>query len=137
MLTGISTLEKIGLPKQFGFVLLVVALSIMLAPYVGGADFGVFRIPKFPREQRTRLIIGGPIALLLSVLLFVPMWSLASGNSKEVQVIQFVISKTLLSELSEQEIDCILAGLKRSLRSGKEVPSQTGPVPLFPILPNH
>src|SRR5262249_5640476 len=61
------------LPEQFGYVLLLLALALVLSPYLAGADFGVIKIPQFKPTTTRRLRGFGPIVLLATVLLHFPL----------------------------------------------------------------
>lgn len=65
-------LRALGLPDQFGQILLLAGLVLCLAPYVHGVDFGAFKIPSFEPAVRSRLKVLGPVWLLLAVLAHVP-----------------------------------------------------------------
>jgi hypothetical protein len=80
-----STIDRIGLPHEFGVTLLVLSLILSLVPYASGADFGLFKVPKFPKPTSQRLRIIGPIALGLSILAFVPVWPSAGQDAKAEQ----------------------------------------------------
>lgn len=54
-------------------VVLTFVFILCLAPYLSGADFGLFKIPQFTDVARKRLKIIAPIFLLLSIMLFVPI----------------------------------------------------------------
>jgi hypothetical protein len=68
-----SLIKGLGLPDQFGLVLLVAGLVLSMAPYLAGVDFGIFKIPLFESSIRTRLKIIGPVWLAIAVLLHVPL----------------------------------------------------------------
>lgn len=69
-----STLQVIGIPEKFGLVLLTFALILAISPYMGGTDFGIFKVPGFSPKVARALCFLGPILLLVAVLLFVPFW---------------------------------------------------------------
>lgn len=69
-----STLTVLGLPKEFGVILLVFALILTISPYLGGVDLGIFKVPKFTGNLTWVLYFLGPILLLLFCLLFLPYW---------------------------------------------------------------
>jgi hypothetical protein len=52
----------------------VFALILSLAPYMSGADFGIFKVPFLGQQTQKRLKILGPLSLVLAILLFVPFW---------------------------------------------------------------
>ena len=79
-----STYTLLGLPDDFATVLLIVALILALSPYLSGADFGVFKVPSFSDEVRSRLRLLGPLALAGVVLLFLPVWPPSDPAASEV-----------------------------------------------------
>lgn len=87
-----STFQWLGLPQQFGAVLLTLALVFVVSPYTGGADFGIFKIPAFPAHVQHVLKILGPLIFAVCVGLFIPAWPPrreeegGAGTSAEIQV---------------------------------------------------
>jgi hypothetical protein len=65
--------ETAGVPDGLGLTLFLIALSLAMAPYWPGADFGVFRIPEFSPAWRRRLRVVGPMVLLVVVVAHVPV----------------------------------------------------------------
>ncbi len=76
----ISIFKWLGLPEPFGVVLLTLGLILTLSPYMAGADLGIFEIPSLSGETQHTLRWLGPLALLVSVILFVPLVTLRPGN---------------------------------------------------------
>ena len=76
-----SILSFLALPSEFGLILLIVALTLLLAPYFSGADFGRFKIPNFPPKTRRSLRVIGPLFLIVTVILYLPIISLAQSGS--------------------------------------------------------
>lgn len=76
-----STIETLGIPQEFGSMLLAVSLILLLMPYFFGRDFGVVKIPDCNARLRSRLKILGPIFLILCVTLFVRIWSPSLSQS--------------------------------------------------------
>jgi hypothetical protein len=70
-----STIDKLGLPQEFGLTLLTLALIASLVPYASGADFGLLKVPRFESARRKRLMLIGPLLLGLSISLFIPFWA--------------------------------------------------------------
>lgn len=69
-----STLDVLGIPKEFGVVLLTLALIPVLSPYLGGKDLGIIKIPEFSQTTAAVLRWLGPVLFVLVCLLFVPCW---------------------------------------------------------------
>jgi len=68
-----SSLSYLGLPDQFGVALLLLALVLLLSPYLAATDLGVIKVPEFNPIVKRRLRILGPIAMVGAVLLHVPL----------------------------------------------------------------
>lgn len=68
-----SVLDRMNLPDGFGYLLLVLALILTLAPWFHGQDFGLLKIPDFAPRTRRVLLLVGPLALLLAVGLHAPL----------------------------------------------------------------
>ena len=69
-----STYARLGLPLEFGVILLTLSLILLLGPYMAGKDFGTFKIPAFNSETKQVLKIIGPILFMSIVGLFIPIW---------------------------------------------------------------
>jgi len=76
-----STLQKIGIPKEFGVVLLTLALILAISPYLGGTDLGIFNVPAFSPNVTWILYFLGPILFIVAGLLFTPFWRQNSTTS--------------------------------------------------------
>lgn len=72
---GKSLFTVMGLPPEFGKYVLLLALIMLLSPYVGGADFGIFKVPSFPAAMNSTLHVLGPIGMAIAIFLFLPLWS--------------------------------------------------------------
>ena len=68
----VSIFEYLNLPAAFGVALLTFALILTAAPYLAGADFGIFKIPPITPYGKRRLQIAGPIILVACIFLFIP-----------------------------------------------------------------
>jgi hypothetical protein len=62
-----NVLDLVGLPSEFGHVLLVLSLVLALAPFFSGHDFGILKIPNFTDNAKKILKIIGPISLLVAI----------------------------------------------------------------------
>ena len=69
----ISIISKLGLPEKFGYTLLLLSLGLFLAPYFSGVDFGVVKVPALNESLSGFLLIGGPVLLLFTICLHVPV----------------------------------------------------------------
>jgi hypothetical protein len=70
----VSTLDRFGIPVQIGIFLFTLAMVFALAPYFGGLDFGVLKIPSFPPEKTRVLKRFGWQGPLLALALFLHVW---------------------------------------------------------------
>lgn len=68
-----NTLQLMGIPKEFGLVLLTLALILAISPYLGSTDLGIFKVPSFSPRVTQVLYFLGPILLFVTVLLFFPI----------------------------------------------------------------
>ncbi len=71
----VSTYDQLGLPEPLAIAFTLASLALVLTPYLPGADFGLFRVPRLEHSVARRLKILGPVLLGLCVVGFVPMWS--------------------------------------------------------------
>jgi len=68
------TLDILGIPKEFGVVVLTFVLILALSPYLGGIDLGIFKVPILNPQATWVLVYLGPVLLVLVSLLFLPCW---------------------------------------------------------------
>jgi hypothetical protein len=78
----ISTLNVLGVPEGFGELLLAFSFILLIAPYAAGADFGVLKVPDFSDIGKRQLKLWGPVALLISIVLFLPLWDSFDVNGE-------------------------------------------------------
>src|SRR5712692_5480495 len=71
-----SPYQLLGIPDSVAWLCVGVALIFALAPYLAGLDFGIFKIPTFDDRGKRRLKWIGPILIILSMVLFIPLESL-------------------------------------------------------------
>lgn len=69
-----STYELIGLPSHFANFLLIFCFLLSVSPYLAGSDFGIFQVPEFDASTKQILKVLGPVAFVLTVFLFIPIW---------------------------------------------------------------
>lgn len=67
-----NLLQILNLPDGFGYLPLVLALVLGLAPYLGGSDFGIVKIPAFEASAQRKLRVVGPCLLLTAIIVHVP-----------------------------------------------------------------
>lgn len=81
-----SIFEIIGLPNPFGVLLLSFLFILLLAPYLSGSDFGLFKVPVFSEEAKKWLKIIGPALFLIGVLSFVPLLETGKAGTTDYGV---------------------------------------------------
>src|SRR5262249_55862491 len=72
-MSRISVYKRIGIPEGLAVPLTLVALILLVAPYVGELDFGIFKIPDLGDQADTVLRWFGPILTLLAIAFFLPL----------------------------------------------------------------
>lgn len=77
-----SVISWLGIPQAFGSVLLSLSLILTLTPYLAGTDFGIFKVPDLNANSRKTFQWLGPVFLLGSCLLFVPL--IKRSNTKKL-----------------------------------------------------
>ena len=70
-----STFDLTSLPTPFGTVVLTLVLVLVLTPYLSGANVGIFRVPTLGPSAKNVLRFAGPVAMVLTVGLFIPIWA--------------------------------------------------------------
>lgn len=76
-----NTLQVIGVPKEFGVLLLTLTLILAVSPYLGGQDLGIFKVPSFSQETTWVLYFLGPVLFVVTILLFIPFWKQKVSSS--------------------------------------------------------
>jgi|GEM_PF-467549 len=115
-----STFKRIGLPTDFGVILLTLGLILFISPYMSGFDFGVFAVPEFEQEAKDKLRLFGPIVFGLMVVLFFPIWK--DGNNKRA-------SSLKKQTRASQDPIISVPNKKEDFRSSSSIPT---PLP-FPV----
>lgn len=78
-----STYAFFGVPEALATAIVLIALSIALAPWFGGLEIGPLKVPAFRNRSTLGLRVGGPAAFLVAVAGFFPLWG--SAGEEEVQ----------------------------------------------------
>ena len=68
-----SVLDRLNLPNNFGYAILLVSLALLLAPYLRGSDFGLLKVPDFQPKVRRLLVAIGPVAMIGAILIHVQL----------------------------------------------------------------
>lgn len=98
----------LGLPNEFGILLLILCLVLTLAPYFSGYDFGVIRIPTFGVRIKRRLKFIGPISLLLVFALHFPykmIWEPRNDASAIVAADMYTLHMYNVDDIAELAIN--------------------------------
>jgi tetratricopeptide (TPR) repeat protein len=106
----LSVFKYLDLPPAFGVVLLTVALALLLAPYLQGADFGSIKIPIFDIKVRNVLKVLGPVALVGCVALFLPVLPHSPPNPNFSETLTALESR---KKALDQEIERQPAGKQK------------------------
>lgn len=64
----------LGIPNEIGVTLFVVFLALSLAPYLGGLDLGILKIPKISSRQSSLFKLLGPTLLVATLICFLPIF---------------------------------------------------------------
>ncbi len=68
-----SIFAKLGIPSDFILLLIIFSFILMLAPYFSGMDFGIFMVPQFSQQTKSRLRIFGPLLFALCIIFNFPL----------------------------------------------------------------
>jgi HEAT repeat protein len=79
----ISIYKRLGIPDTLAVTLSVFCLLLLLSPYLGGTDFGIFKIPQLPQGVTGVLKWLGPVAFLLGAAFFFPLVREATAEPKK------------------------------------------------------
>lgn len=82
-LKTLSTYQKFGVPDKLINTIFVLLLILLIAPYGGGLDFGIFKVPVLPLNFENLLKWLAPFLLFIYVLLFIPFWKVAAETIQE------------------------------------------------------
>jgi len=78
-----NTFQKLGIPDNLISTVFVILLVLLIAPYAGGVDFGIFKVPIFSLGIAQYLKWIAPSLLIVYVLLFIRIWEEAAENASE------------------------------------------------------
>jgi SAM-dependent methyltransferase len=81
----ISTYKRFGVPDQLVNTIFVLLVVLLFAPYSGGFDFGIFKVPDFSLAIKQSLKWIAPSSFFVFLLLFFPFWKPDTGNGYETQ----------------------------------------------------
>ncbi len=84
-LKKVNTYQKLGASDNVIGIIFVLVLTLLLAPYVGGADFGVFKVPVFSLAIRQLLKWIAPFLLIVFILLYIKFWKADDGNTEKTE----------------------------------------------------
>ena len=56
-----------GIPDEFGVIVLTFSFVLLLTPYLSGSDFGIFKIPDLTEKINKKLKYIGPIIFILTI----------------------------------------------------------------------
>jgi SAM-dependent methyltransferase len=96
-----STFELINLPKEFGVIILIFSLILLVSPYFEGLDFGIFKVPTFKVSTKNFLKYFGPAFFIIVILLFVRIWKPAKKEKLQKQKEVESYSKFRLQSISD------------------------------------
>lgn len=77
-----SLAERIGLPEEFQTTLLLLALLLALAPYLADIKIGSLQVPRLGPQKRRLMKVLGPLVVLSSLGLVLPVSKLLPSVSK-------------------------------------------------------
>ena len=92
----LSTYDKLGLPKEVSKLIFILSIVALLAPYVGGVDFGVFKVPQFNDPITQALKIIGPVLIIIAFGCFFPVWYQSNDPAIETEDTKIEYAKQLL-----------------------------------------
>lgn len=70
----VNSYQRLGIPDNVINTALIISVVLLLAPYVGGLDFGIFKVPSFPPEIEKPLRWIAPVIFAIFWILFIPVW---------------------------------------------------------------
>jgi hypothetical protein len=71
-----SVADWLGITEAAQTALLILAFVLMLTPWLSGLTIGNMQFPKLDRRRRRAIVATGPVAMLLSLALVVPVSAL-------------------------------------------------------------
>jgi hypothetical protein len=123
-MSKMNILSSLGLPTEFGIVLLLLALILLLAPYFSDHDFGIFKIPLFKNSLQRRLKIVGPVIMLIVLGLHVPFMQVKNGAKEKTNALKEE------STISEKDRPSATAPVSSEAATAIFMESQIAPLPI-------
>lgn len=70
----LSTYALLGIPDGVATALVLVSLSLVLAPWFGGSELGPLKVPTIGEQPGKVLKVVAPIAFVAAIAAFFPVW---------------------------------------------------------------
>ena len=86
----ISTYDLVGIPDGVATTLLLIWLSLSLAPWFGGTEIGPLKVPRLTGSATRWLRITGPLVSILLILGYVRSWPPKSTVSADVTAEEYL-----------------------------------------------
>lgn len=83
----VSTYSRLGIPDSVAAALLMICLSLLLAPWLGGLEIGPLKIPKISAATARVLRYLAPVLVIAVLGGFYPTWERKSGDEKSDEVL--------------------------------------------------
>ena len=79
----VNTYQRLSVPSNVIHTIFVLIIILLLSPYVGGIDFGFFKVPAFPPEIELLFKWVAPFLFVVFLMLFIPIWKSDSVRIEE------------------------------------------------------
>lgn len=86
----LSTYSILGAPDPLATALVLVSISLTLAPWLCGTELGPLKVPKLPSPTGRWLRIGAPIWLIVFTIAFVKVWPEKNQDSQPLSYKQYL-----------------------------------------------
>ncbi|MFN0244754.1 MAG: hypothetical protein ACKVWV_17855 [Planctomycetota bacterium] len=80
-----SLADKLGWPDGLRVAVVLAALAVSLAPYVGPLDLGPFKVPQLPASVKDTAVLGGPVLLLAALGFLLPIWGAPRSTPQPIR----------------------------------------------------
>lgn len=97
-----STYNITGIPEAVSVGAVIITFILAIAPFASGHDFGIFKVPAFNHVTRQKLRILGPLLLIATLILFIPLWP--SSEAVDVHNGKPVINLFYHKSLNQQAV---------------------------------
>jgi len=107
-------IKKYDVPSTVLGSSFLIIVILFLSPYIGGTDFGIFKIPIFQNGILVAFKICGPMLILLYIFQFIPLFEIETSTDSHSNYLDNIEMHTQSKYLLQSTPDIILDVLNKN-----------------------